>query len=261
MKRAISTMLRNILSSLLTVGLLVIALLILWLYLPGVFSPPIAAPITSPASSTTTVITGTLSYGDALKTYEGVATSAIHASERALDTIKWLVGALFGLTTVATGVAAYLYKTAREAGEKAQLAEEAAQAAREAANSARGQLATLLERYIRLSEQYVELKGKTLSLDAALQAWDRGEISRHKVIEAQQWGSWVKWQKQKDDTGWHELKEEADWGGGLTPVVRLAVEMELERVRRQASKTGSQSDEENEYEQRLQNLLHAQSVE
>jgi len=282
MKRLVSAVWRYILSSLFTVGFLVIALLILRPYLPGVFSSPTTAPTTSPTPSATTVITNTLSYGDALKTYEEVATCAIRASERALDTIKWLVGALFGLTAVATGVAAYLYKTtseadkiakeadkiakeaeekAQSAGEKARLAEAAAQSAKEAADSARGQLDTLIERYIRISEQYVELKAKTLSLDTMLQAWDRGEIPRYTVTEAQQWESWVKWQKQKDDTGWHELKETVDWGDGLTPAVRLAAEMELKRVQRQASETGGQSDEEKEYEQRLQALLRPRSVE
>jgi hypothetical protein len=220
------------------------------------------------------VITNTLTYGDALKTYEEVATCAIRASERALDTIKWLVSALFGLTAVAAGVATYLFKTtseadkiakeaeekAQSAGEKAWLAEAAAQAAREAADSARSQLDTLTAQYLRISEQYVDLKAKTLSLDTMLQAWDRGEIPRYTVTGAQQWESWAKWQKQKDDTGWHELKDAVDWGDGLTSAVRLAAEMELKRVQRRASKTGSQSDEE-EYEGHLQDLLHPQSVE
>lgn len=73
MKRAISTVLGSILSSLLTVGFLALALLFLRPYLSGVFSPPATAPVTSPTPSATTMITNTLSYSDALQTYKEVA--------------------------------------------------------------------------------------------------------------------------------------------------------------------------------------------
>ncbi len=262
MKRLASAIGRDIVSSLLTVSFLIATFFILQLYLPGMLTSPTIVPTTSPTQSTTTVITPTLSYGDALKTYEGVATSAIRASERALDTIKWLVGAFFALTSVAAGVAAYLYKTAREAGEKAQLAEMAANEAKTAASATEQhikdltkQYIKLSERYIEISQQYVELKGKTLSLDSALEAWERGEISRGRFIEAQQWHSWQKWIERRDDTGWQELWETINYGDGLAPTVRSAVEMELEKIRTQAHDSGTQSVKEKSFEKQLRLLL------
>lgn len=259
MKQSILSFFKIVLSSLLTVGFLVTALFLLRLNL-STGAPPTVAPVVSTTQGATTVITPSLSYGDALKTYEGVATSAIHASERSLDMMKWLVGAFLALTTVATGVAAYLYKTARDTSERAQLAEVAAQGARAAAEAAEKQLVVLSDRYLGLSQQYLELKSKTLSLDAAIQAWDRGEITQGEFIESQQWHSWHKWTCLKNETGWHELREAALDGEGLMPIIRSAVDMEWNKVRQHASAGGNQSDEDKEYERHLQFLRDAKPV-
>lgn len=251
MRQVISTVLKSIISPLLTVVFLILALVVLQPYLLRTFSPPVALPVISPTPGTTTVITTTLGFSDALGTYEKVATTAIHASEQAVALSNWLIGIVAGLATLATAAAAYLYKTAIEASEKARLAESAAQAAREAAISVSNQLQSLLGRYDRLFDQYEQLREKTLSLDAALQAWDRGEISQDEVLETQQWGSWKKWKQDRDDTGWMELKEDADTGNLASPV-RLAIEKELTRLQRRATK----SNAEKEYEQKLQTLIH-----
>ena len=77
MRETIAKILKATLPSFLTVGLLIIALVFLqpyWL----VSSPPVVATATlSPTQSVTTVITSTLSYSDALQTYEGIATNVV----------------------------------------------------------------------------------------------------------------------------------------------------------------------------------------
>lgn len=115
----------------------------------------------------------------------------------------------------------------------------------------------LLEGYVRRVSEEMEKELVVLkrSLDAALQAWDRGEIPIEKVREVAQWRCWNKWVQLEDEAGWHELQEAVRFGDGLTSFVRSVVEMELERVQSQVSKTGSQSVEEKEYEKRLQALL------
>jgi len=162
----------------------------------------------------------------------------------------------------------YMYKTAREAGRKAEQAEKAAEDAQAAAENAETQLRNLSEQYIRLSERYValsqsyiEIRGKTLSLDAALQARALGRISEDEYVAAQQWHSWKKWVQEGNELGWHELWEHSRCVEGLAPIVRSAVEMELERVKRQALERKEQSSEEKEYERRLQLLLSSEHIE
>lgn len=206
-------------------------------------SPLISAPI----------VTTSLSYGDALKTYEGVATYAIHASERTLDSIKWLVGAFIGLTVLAAGTATYLYKTAKVAEEKFKAAEAASQRADSAAESMRKQMAIMSDRYISVIQKYEELKSTTLSLDAAIQRWGRGEISREQMETAQQWHSWQKWVHHKSEIGWKEMEQHSL--NGLTPAMRSIVETELERVQRESILSGGQTEEKKEYERRLRQLI------
>lgn len=218
-------------------------------------------PSQTPQQNVTVV--STLSYSDALQTYEHVATSAIQSSERALDVTKWLIGAFLALSTLAAGAAAYLYKTAKEAGDKAQRAEAAAQDARTAAlktenriNELSTQYAQLVEKYIEISKQYLEHRGTSSSLDRDLQSWEDGEITREKIIETQQWHSWHKWVNGKKTTGWTELFEIARFGDGLVPIVKAAIQVELENVKRKLISKTTPSDDENEYKKRLCNLLN-----
>ncbi len=248
MKRLVSTVWRYLLSSLLTAGFLVIALLILQPYLPTGLSSPATAPPASPTPSTMTIITNTLSYSDALQTYKEIATCAIEASERAVSAIRWVVGAVITLATVATGAAAYLYKTAWAA-------ERSAQEARDAAISARDKLDDLSERYLALYERYIELRGETRALNEALLALDRGEMEYSEVEALHQLHSLDKWIRDGDDLGWHELQEMVRFAGGLSPAARRAVEKELQRVQQEARKTGGQTEEQREREQRLRSLL------
>ena len=116
-----------------------------------------ANPQLSPTPQPNITIVSTLSYSDALQTYEHVATSAIQSSERALDVTKWLIGAFLALSTLATGAATYLYQTAKEAGDKAQRAEAAAQDSRTAAINTENRINVLSTQYVQLVEKYIEI--------------------------------------------------------------------------------------------------------
>jgi hypothetical protein len=224
-------------------------------YAPGVLSPFL---ITTPTPSTTHVITSTLSYGDALGTYEKIAAKAIEASDTALETMKWVLGSVLA---IAVGVVTYLYKISQEAAQRSKLAESKAQDAQNDAADVRNQINDLSKRFDRLSERYMtlhesyaNLKGETVSLSAALQAWDKGDISQDELIEAQQLHSWRKWIQRKDETGFRELLEDVRSGDGLVASMRSLVEEELAKVRERTERERPSSGDEL-YEQRLQLLL------
>jgi hypothetical protein len=268
MKRLIRVIGRHFLSALFTISLLVVFYLILRSYSPGIlFHLPAATP--TPATTPTSVITGTLSYSDALSTYEKVSTRAIDASQRTVEMMKWLVVSILStLVTTLVSAGIYLYKASQETAEQAKLAEAAAQNARNAADDVKTRIASLSEQYDRLSERYIslsdkqaELRGKTLSLDAALRAGDRGDISRDELIETQQLHSLRKWTQRRDDTGLDELYEDVRAGAGLTPQVRSALERELEKMRQRSRERGTRSSRDELYEQKLMQLLSSVSEE
>jgi len=252
-----STLLNAILISLLVI-------FILWM-LQGVplFSRGQVSLVQTPvvAPSTTSVTPVPLNYNDALHTYELVATTAIQSSERTLNLMVAMFTAIIGLAALAAGAASFLYKTAREADERAKSAEISAQAAKNAAENANQQLTTLSKNYIELNnrytdtlQNYIEIRNKTLSLDAAIQAREKGEISQDRYIEAQQWNSWHKWVDLSQETGWHELKAHQSQEIGLLPAIRVAIEMELARVFRGKS-DADLSQQDKDYKQRLVSLL------
>ena len=202
-----------------------------------------------------------LNYNDALHTYELVATTAIQSSERTLNLMVAMFTAIIGLAALAAGAASFLYKTAREAEEKAKSAEISAQSAKSSAESANQQLITLSKNYIELNnrytdmtQNYIEVRNKTLSLDAAIQARERGEISQDRYIEAQQWNSWHKWVDLRQETGWHELQAHKSHEIGLLPAIRVVIEMELARVFR-GKLDADLSQQERDFKQRLISLL------
>lgn len=247
--------------------LLVVTLVTLRVLVPEIYSVQ-AQPTATVLTQTTTLVTATLGYADALQTYEKIASSAISASERALNSMQWLMGAIIGLVAMAAASAAYLFRASKDTADKAKSAEVAAQSAQVAAETAVQQLKMLSDEYVKLTDnyhdmtqRYIELKNETLSLDAAIRDWSRGEIPQGKLIESQQWHSWQKWTHEKDETGWLELRENVSAPDGLVPAVRTAIELELSRLRRKTSKSGSITAREKEYEQRLQTLLHASSKE
>ena len=255
MQRQISKPLEILLSGLLAGGALFIGFILIQPFSSGLFRVP------APAPSISYVVTGTLDYGDAIKTYESVATSAIHASEQALEAIKWIFATVFlGLTAVAVSLISSVYRALEETREKALKAEAAAQAARDDANNARQQLELLSDRYNKLSQQFLDLASKTVSLDAALQAVERGEISREELIELQQQYSWLKWTHIGDETGRLELLEDARDEDGLMPVVRATIEAELKRIEQKASIVGGRTDKEAEFEGQLRYLLSVKPV-
>jgi uncharacterized membrane protein YeiB len=202
-----------------------------------------------------------LAYADALHTYEVVATTAIQSSERTLNLMVAMFTALIGLAALAAAAASFIYKTSREAEERAKSAEISALSAKNAAENANQQLTTLSKNYIDLNNRYtdtlrdyIEIRNKTMSLDAAIQAREKGEISQDRYIEAQHWNSWHKWVDLKQETGWHELKAHQAQEIGLVPAVRFAIEVELARVSRGKSES-ELSSQDKEYKQRLISLL------
>jgi exonuclease VII small subunit len=97
---------------------------------------------------------------------------------------------------------------------------------------------------------------ETLSLDEALQAWDRGEISRDRVREIQLLETLKKWIWEEDDLGWYDLQEEIDPGNRLQCLgARLIVEQELWRVQQERYRTGGYPSRNGKYEKQLQSLL------
>lgn len=154
----------SLLTSVLTAGILIVAALVLpqSKILSGLLTPiRVSTPSTPPAPATVTVITSTLSYGDALKTYEEIAAKAIEASERALNMMKWLVGAIFALITLASSAAAYLFKTAKLADERSKSAEISAQKVYESTIASRAQVELL-------SQKLTSLDDKTQQIDVVL---------------------------------------------------------------------------------------------
>jgi len=112
-------------------------------------------PAVSPTPTTVPSPPGALTYGEALKTYENVATEAIKAAERVLEIAKWLIGSIIALLGIAGSLIAYLVNKAQTASE---LAKEAKTAATEASQSAR------------ISAERVEtLSGRVVSLGEAVQ--------------------------------------------------------------------------------------------
>lgn len=221
--------------------------------------PLVSFPVSVPTPSTTQVITSTLSYGDALSTYEKTAASAIHAAERAVDSTKWLVGLILGLATLASAVAGYLYKTAREAGRKAALAqagaraaEEAAAKAQDAADQAKGRVDVLSAAYQRLSDDYRQLERKTHSIDDAIQAYERKEISIDEYIARQQWFYWTTFKHRQDDISWYGLQELLSYGDRLPPDLRADILVELQKTLDKGDPT---TDQQKHYEERLHALL------
>lgn len=220
--------------------------------------------LVQPSTVTSTAVSATpvpLNYTDALHTYELVATTAIQSAERTLNLMVAMFTAIIGLAALAAGAASFLYKTAREADERAKSAEVSAQAAKTAAENANQQLITLSKNYIELNnrytdtlQNYIEVRNKTLSLDAAIQAREKGEISQDRYIEAQQWNSWHKWVDLRQETGWHELKAHQSQEIGLLPPIRVAIEMELARAFRGKS-DADLSQQDKDYKQRLISLL------
>ena len=264
MKKSILNFLKYLGSTLINVILIATVIIVLSKIFPNSFSFSIgqsSSQANSPASPSVPNTSAPLNYADALHTYEVVATSAIQASERTLNLMVAMFTAIIGLAALAAGVASYLYKTAKEAEERAKSAEVSSQVAKTAAENANQQLLTLSKNYIELNnrytdtlQNYIEVRNKTLSLDAAIQARERGEISQDRYIEAQQWNSWHKWVDLKQETGWHELKAHQSQEIGLLPAIRVAIEMELARVFRGKSDTDL-SQQDKEYKQRLVSLL------
>lgn len=255
MRALIGRALHVLMSAFLALSVIVIAALILQSY------QPIWSPISPVVSGPAQVITGTLAYGDALATYENVATRAISASDTALDIVKWLV-------PLAAAIAGYLYKTARDAEEQAKSASESAKDAQVSAADAVAELNRLSQRYIRLSEKYVnlsqryiDLKGTITSLDAAMQARLRGEISNQDYIAAQQWHSYNKWIQQHNELGYHELHEQCTGTEGLTSLVQTALELELAQVDQRAVEGEEMSEEAELHRRRLRELINPESIE
>jgi len=268
MKASVISLLKSLASILLTAILAVIILLVIFWIVPDTL--PLsrsqalnqAMPVASPSSA---VIPNPLSYGDALHTYELVATTAIQASERALNLMVAMFTAIIGLAALAARVASNLDKTTKEAGDKAKLAEISAEAAKLSAENANQQLITLSKSYIELNnrfsdtlQSYMEIRNKTLTLDAAIQAREEGAITQERYLEAYQWNSWHKWVDLHQETGWHELKVHRAKESGLVPAIRVAIEMELARFR--GKPDSDMSKKEKEYKEKLISLLEIKST-
>lgn len=270
MKNKLVAILKFLGSTLLSAILILVLVIGIYWALPGVsFFPKnqnlaqaMPTALLPPVSSTPVPLT----YDQALHTYEVVATAAIQSSERALNLMVAMFTAIIGLAALAAAAASYLYKTTREAEDKAKSAEASAQTAKAAAENANQQLNMLSKNYIELNnrltdvlQNYMEIRNKTLSLDAAIQAREEGEISQERYIEAQQMNSWHKWMNMKQEIGWRELKAHKSQGSGLVPAIRVAIEMELARSFR-----GKQDSELNKQEkilkERLISLLEIKST-
>ncbi len=201
----------------------------------------------------------TLTYDDALKTYENIAASSIQASERALNIMVTVFSAIMGLSAIASGLGVYLYKTSDEAGKKAVAAENSAQKAQLATDNAITKLNELSSKYIELNDRYSllmqeynDLRAKTLDLNKAIQERDQEHITQERYVESQQWHSWHKWIHLNDITGWHELKEHATYENGLMPSVRAQIDMELTKLQR---KKDELSANEKDFKKKLTSLL------
>lgn len=268
MKSNLISAIKFLASSLFTALFIIsIVALVLWKLprIAPVNSSQIINPLITSTPQVPSNVSTPLNYGDALHTYELVATTAIQSSERALNLMVAMFTAIIGLAALAAGAASFLYKTAREADDKAKLAEISAQAAKTSAENANQQLLTLSKNYIELNnrfadtlQNYMEIRNKTLSLDAAMQAREKGEISQERYLEAQQWNSWHKWVDLKQETGWHELKAYQAQESGLVPAIRVAIEMELARAFRDKS-DNDLSKQEKDFKQKLLSLLEVKT--
>jgi len=106
----------------------------------------------------------------------------------------------------------------------------------------------------------IELYQAQKALDEALVALEQGVISEDQAREMEQTSSLIKWMLQENDTGWHELREEARFGTGLTAAVQTVVEQELQRVSREKLKSRERPSRSGEYEKQLRSLLSPQQA-
>lgn len=236
-KEMIVSVLKNITSFVLTALLIVASLYLLIPQITKNQTITNAIPTALPAVSTP------ITYGDALNTYQNIASSAIQASERAMNSIMWIVGAMIALSTGAAGVGAYLYRTARDTSERAREATKASAEAKIAATEAKVQLdllkndySELFGQYKELFNQFTELKLKTKPLHELLNAWEKGEIPDSEIQEAMQLSSWHKWIKDKNDIGWFELAEIIPIQG-LNPKLRSLLRLELEKIEKEKKRS------------------------
>jgi len=260
MKKILTAVFQKLISPLLT-AIFIFGFFYLFIELEHVQlsnNPLKSSPTNTPIATLIAPTTPTLTYDNALSTYANIASSSIDASERALNIMVTVFLAIMGLAAVASGLAVYLYKTSSDATKKAQTAEDAAQNAKNSVDRANLQLNNLSEQYLELNKSYIfllqqsnELREKTLTFDAALQAGDRGEISRERLIEAQQWQSFNKWVNRNNKLGRKELIELASNEPGLLPPIRIAIEMELAKIR---EKGNNLSQEEKEFMKQLIDL-------
>jgi len=121
----------------------------------GVTSTPTIEP--SPTVSLTPTVAptpaGALTYDDALKTYENVATEAIKASGRVLDIIKWLIASIVALIGVAASLIAYLVNRAQTASDVAKEAKTSASEAAQLAKRSAERVNTLSTKVEKIGER------------------------------------------------------------------------------------------------------------
>ena len=101
----------------------------------------------------------------------------------------------------------------------------------------------------------VSKKPDEVDLDTALLALDQGRIEPGTAEEKGQLLSLAKLIREHDLTGWSELREEVQYGDGLSPKARLIVERELWRVKHEKRTTARPPDRIDDYESRLSFLL------
>lgn len=97
-------------------------------------------------------------------------------------------------------------------------------------------------------------KDEPLSLHIAIQAWEKGEITKERYIEAQQWNSWQKWNYLKQEVGWQELRAYQSQEYGIVPFIKNVLKLELTALTRFKSDTDL-TQEEKEYKRKLISLL------
>jgi len=251
-KDTVISVLKNFTSFVLTALIVAVSL---YLLIPQISRNQIIVntiPTALPAVSTP------ITYGDALNTYQNIASIAIQASERAMNSIMWIVGAMIALSTGAAGVGAYLYRTARDTSERAREATKASTEAKVAATEAKVQLdllkkdyGELFEQYKELFNQFTELKLKTKPLHELLDALEKGEASESDLYEAMQLSSWRKWTKENSEIGWFELAEMMP-KQGLNHKLRLLIQLELKKIEKEKKRSKAVQL----YKKRLMNVLN-----
>ena len=150
-----------------------------------------------------------------------VSEKAIHASNNAVEMMKWVVVTFLGFTISA---ATYLGKTEKDISQKVTKIQQEYSLVSKTLDKTENQLNDLSTRYLNLQQDLYDLPSQILPYEMAIAAFEDGKIQEKQLFECQAWFSWQKWIFADDPTGYEELLIHKESREGLpVSIVRAAI--------------------------------------